>query len=101
MTALRDYTGETLTLHSLTPPARDTVESLHALRRTYTDIGSPTPRRTKALQESSYSRSPRTSCRNMCSVVRRTKVDPDELAGIRAADYLPCRWRRKSPALSV
>jgi DNA-binding IclR family transcriptional regulator len=47
MTALRDYTGETVALHILDDtPARRTiaqVESVHALRRTYTDIGAPLP----------------------------------------------------------
>ncbi|MGH3748796.1 MAG: IclR family transcriptional regulator, partial [Micromonosporaceae bacterium] len=47
MTALRDATGETVALHVLdATPARRTVaqlESLHALRRTYTDLGSALP----------------------------------------------------------
>jgi hypothetical protein len=45
MTALRDASGETVALHILdATPARRTiaqVESVHALRRTYTDIGAP------------------------------------------------------------
>ncbi len=47
MTALRDEVEETVGLHRLTPTGErvvvDQVESRHALRRTYTEIGVPIP----------------------------------------------------------
>jgi IclR family acetate operon transcriptional repressor len=100
MTALRDYTGETVALHTMDDtPARRTiaqVESVHALRRTYTDIGSPRPPHqgapgkallafaAEALQE-------KVLAGDLRSAVTLAKIDPEklraELAEIRTLGY--------------
>ncbi|MPZ83072.1 MAG: helix-turn-helix domain-containing protein [Actinophytocola sp.] len=100
MTALRDVTGETVALHILdATPARRTlaqVESVHALRRTYTDIGAPLAPHQGApgkvllafadevLQE-------RVLRDDLRSAVTLSKIDVDalraELAEIRAKGY--------------
>lgn len=100
MTALRDVTGETVALHILdATPARRTVaqvESLHALRRTYTDIGSALPPHQGAPGKVLLAFAPEPVQEQVLggdlrSAVTRSKLDVaalrDELAGIRAAGY--------------
>lgn len=100
MTALRDYTGETVALHILDDtPARRTlaqVESVHALRRTYTDIGAPLPphqgapgKVLLAFADEALQRS--VLAGDLRSAITGTKVSVDELraemAHIRATGY--------------
>lgn len=100
MTALRDYTGETVALHVLDEtPARRTlaqVESVHALRRTYTDIGAPLPPHQGApgkvlLAFAEEALHERVLAGDLRSAINGTKIDPAalraELAEIRATGY--------------
>ena len=100
MTALRDFTGETVALHVMdSTPERRTVaqvESVHALRRTYTDIGSPLPPHQGApgkvlLAFATVELQERVLGSDLRSAVTLTRVDPDrlraELAAIRKAGY--------------
>lgn len=100
MTALRDYTGETVALHILdATPARRTVaqvESVHALRRTYTDIGSPLPPHQGApgkvlLAFAAEPVQEKVLGGDLRSAVTLSKIDPEELraelAAIREAGY--------------
>lgn len=88
MTALRDVTGETVALHILdATPARRTiaqVESVHALRRTYTDIGSPLPPHQGAPGKTllAFAGEPlqeRVLSGDLRSAVTRSLIDVDEL----------------------
>jgi IclR family transcriptional regulator, acetate operon repressor len=100
MTALRDYTGETVALHVLdATPARRTlaqVESVHALRRTYTDIGSPHPPHQGApgkvlLAFAAESVQEQVLAGDLRSAITLAKLDPAalraELETIRTAGY--------------
>lgn len=100
MTALRDATGETVALHILdATPARRTiaqVESVHALRRTYTDIGAPLPPHQGAPGKVllAFAEEPlqkRVLSGDLRSAVTKSKIDVDvlhaELAEIRAKGY--------------
>ena len=88
MTALRDYTGETVALHILdSTPARRTiaqVESVHALRRTYTDIGAPLPPHQGApgkvlLAFADTELQDRVLAGDLRSATTNTKIDTDRL----------------------
>lgn len=100
MTALRDYTGETVALHVLDEtPARRTlaqVESVHPLRRTYTDIGVPLPPHQGApgkalLAFAEESLREQVLAGELRSAITGTKLDAsalrDELAEIRSVGY--------------
>jgi IclR family transcriptional regulator, acetate operon repressor len=100
MTALRDYTGETVALHVMDDtPARRTiaqVESVHPLRRTYTDIGSPRPPHQGApgkalLAFAAEELQDRVLAGDLRSAVTLAKVDPErlraELAEVRTLGY--------------
>lgn len=100
MAALRDYTGETVALHVMdATPARRTlaqVESVHPLRRTYTDIGAPLPPHQGApgkvlLAFADEELRERVLAGDLRSAITGTKLDAaelrDELAKIRAGGY--------------
>jgi len=100
MTALRDYTGETVALHVLDEtPARRTlaqVESVQPLRRTYTDLGAPRPPHQGApgkvlLAFAEEALRERVLTGDLRSAITGTKVDAGalrvEMAQIRAAGY--------------
>lgn len=100
MTALRDYTGETVGLHIMDDtPARRTiaqVESVHALRRTYADIGSPRPPHQGApgkvlLAFADEAVRERVLASDLRSAVTLAKIDPEllreELTRIRTVGY--------------